>query len=108
MTDDEQVQICKVMAAACMWGQGGIASVILEGLNKKVPLARSWVAVYRENAETAKKEHMGVLSDEEELRRYLGRGYWLTNGDSLFNPPPMNGLCTYVSPELYTKYAPTY
>lgn len=106
MTEAEQTTICREMAKACMWGQGGIASVILEKLDKALPMERAWKAVYDDNSRDAKREHMGVINDELELQGYLSRGYWLTNGDSLFNPPPMNGLCMYVSPALYEKYKP--
>lgn len=108
MTEDEQKTICKEMAKACMWGQGGIASVILDKLDKALPMRASWKGVYRDNQRDAVREHMGVLDDEDELLRYMSRGYWLCNGDSLFNPPPMNGLCMYVSDRLYQKYKPRY
>lgn len=119
MDEKEQIAICKAIAAACMWGQGGIASVILDRLDDEVEAPRKWREVYAENSKAARRESVGVLEDEERLRWYLGRGYWLTNYDedgcSLFNPPPMNGLCMYVSKDLAEKYrrpnpyaAPTY
>lgn len=104
MTNEEQVTICKTIAAACMWGQGGIARVILDDLELTMPMDRRWNAVYSAHAEQAQRERMGVITDEAELLRYLRDGYWLVNGDSLFNPPPMNGLCKYVSKELYDKH----
>ena len=123
MTNDEQDAICKAIAVSCMWGQGGIASVILERMDDAVPMERSWRSVYRAVRKQATRESVGVISDEEELKRYLnpfsnphayfnaGR-YWLTNFDedgcSLFNPPPMNGLSKYVSKELADKYRPRY
>lgn len=87
-----------------MWGQGGIQSVILDELDEQMPMDRSWRDVSNENSKQAKMEHIGVITDDFELLDYLSRGYWLTNGDSLFNPPPMNGLCKYVSPELYQRH----
>lgn len=108
MTEDEQAAICKAVTIACMWGHGGIASVIMEELDKVAPMPEQWQAVYNRNARAVKREHMGVLTDEARLRGYLRRGYWLTNYDedgcSLFNPPPMNGLCMYVSKELAEKF----
>lgn len=105
MTDDEQEQICRTIAVSCMWGQGGIASVILEGLDKSGPkTAKLWRDVYQSVAKDARRRSMGVITDAKELEGYLRRGYWLVNfnedGCSLFNPPPMSGLAKYVSKEL--------
>lgn len=108
MDEKEQIAICKAIAEACMWGQGGIASVIIDRLDKKVEAPRKWREVYVENSKAAQRESVGVLDDEDRLRIYLRQGYWLTNynedGCALFNPPPMNGLCMYVTKELAEKY----
>ena len=104
MTAHEQIQICKVLAIACMWGQGGICSVILDDLDKKMPMDPSWQQTFADHRKEATREHIGVITDENELRGYLNRGYWLVNGDSLFNPPPMNGLRKYVRKDLYDKF----
>lgn len=111
MTDNEQKAICKAIAVSCMWGQGGIASVILDRLDANGPEGpQSWNAAYREVAKTAERESVGVIESESELRGYLSRRYWLVNFDedgcSLFNPPPMNGLAKYVSKELAAKHRP--
>lgn len=111
MTAEEQVAICKAIAVSCMWGQGGIASVILERMDSNGPAGpRGWTEVYREVQKPATRESLGVITERAELDRWLGRGYWLCNYDedgcSLFNPPPMNGLSQYVSKELaYTVKA---
>jgi hypothetical protein len=81
----------------------------------------SWHDTYSAVWKQAQRESVGVITDEEELKRYInpfstpfsyGAGYWLTNfnedGCSLFNPPPMNGLCKYVSKELAEKYRSQY
>lgn len=105
MTRDEQIQICKILSVSCMWGHGGICSVILDELDKKMPMESSWRQTFNDGNKEAEREHIGVITDEKELLSYLRRGYWLVNGDSLFNPPPMNGLCKYVAANLYKKYA---
>lgn len=108
MSDDERVAICKAIAASCMWGQGGIASVIIEELDKVLPTDPSWREVYAANSKAARRESVGVLTDEARLASYLSRGYHLCNYDedgcSLFNPPPMNGLAMYVSKELAERH----
>jgi hypothetical protein len=105
MTRDEQDDVCRAIAVSCMWGQGGIASVILEELDRKSPLPEmSWTDAYKTVKSAATRSHMGVITEQAELDRYLSRGYWLANHDAegcaLFNPPPMNGLAKYVSKEL--------
>jgi hypothetical protein len=105
MTEQEQIEICKALAVTCMWGQGGIASVFLERLDRYGPAGpKGWYETYNARAKDAKRESMGVITDKAELDRYRALGYWVTNfdedGASLFNPPPMNGLCKYVSKEL--------
>lgn len=108
MTEEEQIAACKAIAASCMWGNSGLASVIIERLDKAIPCDPTWRQVYDANAKAAKRESVGVLSDEKTLKWMLQRGYWLTNwnedGCCLFNPPPMNGLSQYVSKELAEKY----
>jgi hypothetical protein len=109
MTRDEQEQICRTIAVSCMWGQGGIASVILDGLDRKGPkIDSTWREVYRSVEKDARRQSVGVITDEKELDLYLRDRYWLVNYDedgcSLFNPPPMNGLAKYVSKELADKH----
>lgn len=109
MTRDEQEQICRTIAVSCLWGQGGIASVILDGLDRKGPnTGTTWREVYGSIAKDARRQSVGVITDEKELDRYLRDRYWLVNFDedgcSLFNPPPMNGLAKYVSKELADKH----
>lgn len=110
MTNDEQIAICKAIAKSCMWGQSGIASVILDEFERKLPM--QWRGVYDAHAREAKREAVGVVTDEAEVHRLLRRGYWLTNyqpGEmSIFNPPPMNGLYMYLSAELAERYGPNY
>ena len=108
MTEDDQIAICKAIAVSCMWGQGGIAAVILERLDKKVPAPASWRAVYSDHAKGATREYIGDITDEAELIRRIDQGGWLVNFDEdgcdLFGPPPMNGLEKHVSKELADKY----
>jgi hypothetical protein len=108
MTDDEQRTICMEIAKACMWGQEGIACVILEKLQAALPMAEPWEVVYRKNTREARYQAVGVIRDEAELRKWLSRGYWLCNYQpgqlSLNNPPPMNGLAMYVVGELAEEY----
>lgn len=108
MLPSERVAIVKALAASHMWGQDGVASVFLGRLDKALPSESSWGLLYSEHAKAAQRECMGVLDDEERLNNYLTRGYWLTNYDedgcSLFNPPPMNGLATYVSKRLAEQH----
>ena len=110
MDDVERTTICKAIARSCMWGQGGIASIILDRLQEVLPTDPSWREMYREHEKAAKREAVGVIDDEDKLRFWLRRGYWLVNfdadGASLFNPPPMNGLYSYVSKDLAEKYRP--
>lgn len=112
MTEEERIAICKAIAASCMWGHGGIAAVIIQALEKKLPAEVSWQQIYAENEKTAKRESVGVITDEAELQSRLRNGYWLTNWDddgcSLFNPPPMNGLSAYVSKELAQRRKPRF
>lgn len=104
MTEEEQVAICRQLAVTCMWGQSGIANVLLDGLDRNVHAPKPWREVYAEHAKSAERDAVGVITDREELNGYLRQRYWLTSFDddgcSLFNPPPMNGLARYVSKEL--------
>jgi hypothetical protein len=108
VSDEDRLKIVEAIIRACMWGQGGIAGVILENLDKTAPDDLSWQALYRQNYKRVNREAVGVIVDEGVLRNYLGSGYWLVNFDedgcSLFNPPPMNGLASYVSKELADKH----
>lgn len=108
MTNDEQVAICKAIARSCMWGQGGIGSVILDELQKRLPMGRPWQEVYREHQRQTEYEAVGIVKDEAEISYLLSRGYWLTNyspGElAVFNPPPMNGLHKYITGELADRY----
>jgi len=108
MTEEERIEICKSIAIACMWGQGGIGSVILEAFDKRLPSEPTWHDLHNSIAEDARRESVGTIDDEEDLRWRLSRGYWLTNYDdrgcALFNPQPMNGLSKYVSKRLAEKY----
>jgi len=104
MSEEERIAICKAIAASCMWGHGGIAAVIIEELDKRLPAELAWRQIYDANVKAAKRESVGVITDEAVLESRLKSGYWLTNWDddgcSLFNPPPMNGLDAYVSKDL--------
>lgn len=105
MDEKEQITICREIAVACMWGQGGIASVILDRLEKALPQERRWQEVYSENAKQAKRDSVGVITDMGELRRRIRDGYSLCNHDSdgasLHYPSRSGGgLAKYVSKEL--------
>ena len=110
ITDEARMKIVESVVVACGWGHGGIASVLLEEMDKRLPCVPTWQKLYSENHTRIWREHIGVITDEEELRGYMNRGYWLVNfgndGCSLFNPPPMNGLCKFVSRELAAKLRP--
>jgi hypothetical protein len=110
MTPEEQIKICNAITVSCMWGQGGISSVILERLQKFIPTDPSWESVARQHSRKAELDHIGIITDENELKSKMSRGYWLCNFENdvaaLFNPPPMNGLCKYVEIKLAEKYRP--
>lgn len=43
MTNEEQIEVCKAIALACVWPQGGqVSTVILEDLDERLPMERSW------------------------------------------------------------------
>lgn len=104
----ERLKIVESIIQACMWGHGGVASLILERLDKALPAEPSWRDLYAQNSKRVRREAVGVITDETVLVERLRRGCWLVNYDedgcSLFNPPPMNGLASYVSKELAEKY----
>lgn len=108
VSEEDQIAICKTIAVACIWGQGGIARVIIEDLDKNVKAFAPWEATYTANSKAARREHIGVIEDEQVLLTCLNLGYWLTNYDgdgcSVFYPPPTNGLHMYVSKDLAEKY----
>lgn len=108
MTNNEQAAICKAIAVSCMWGNGGIGSVILDTLQRVLPMEQKWRTVFNENVRAAQQEAVGIITDEAELRRWTKLGYWLTNYEpdrvALFNPPPMNGLFMYVTRAVADKY----
>lgn len=110
ITDDARLKIVESAVVACAWGHGGIASILLEEMDKRLPCIPTWQKLYSENHARIWREKIGVITDEEELRGYMSRGYWLVNfgedGCSLFNPPPMNGLCKFVSKELAAEFRP--
>lgn len=112
MTNGEQVLVCKIIAKACMWGNGGLASVIIEELDKKLKQKENWSSVFKANKRISEYEATGVIKDEEELRSYLGRGYTLHNykpGElALFFPGIGRGLAKYVVGELADKYGEIY
>lgn len=113
MTEAEQTAICKIIQKSCMWGHGGIGSVILDGLQKKFPMKRDWHDVHTKNARKARHEACGVVSNEDEIKRYLDRGYRLTNyrpGElSIFHPRASGGgLYKYITGALADKYGQRY
>lgn len=108
MTEDERLKIVKAVVLTGMWGHGWIVSSILENLDKTLPAEPSWRLLADTHSKHIQRESVGVLDDEQRLLDYRHRGYWLVNyntdGCSLFNPPPMNGLAMYVSKRLAEKY----
>lgn len=106
MDQDDRIAICNVIAASCMWGHGGLASVILDGLDKRLPHDPTWHAVYNEHSKAARREAVGVITDEKVLNDRLRDGYVLCNWDdddgySLFRPGRYGGgLDQYVSKAL--------
>lgn len=112
MTDDEQKIICMEIAKSCMWGNGGIAAVIIEKLDQAIPMNTPWGVAYRAHGREARREAVGVIRDEAELVALLSRGYWLCNYQpgqmSLNSPPPTNGLARYVVGDLAEKYGKTH
>lgn len=111
MTELERITICEQVAVLSMWGHGWVGSTLMEKLDKALAGTPTWRALYQSVAQTAQRESVGTVTDAAALRDKLLRGYWLTNWDehgcALFNPPPMNGLCQYVSKELAAKYKVT-
>lgn len=107
MTEEEKISICKAICLSCMWGHGGIGSIVIEKLDEYLPQEYTWKEMLKKHSSKFIREHIGVISEEKELLSYLYRGYWITNfddhGASLFNPPPMNGLYKYISKELSDK-----
>lgn len=108
MTNEERELICREIAILSMWGHGWVGSSLMDRLDKRLPGAPTWDKLYHDIADNARRDHVGRIDDEAALKWWMQRGYWLTNWDdkgcSLFNPPPMNGLCKYVSKELAEKY----
>lgn len=109
MDTEEQEKICKALAITCMWGHGGIKSVILDRLQANLPQTESWHAVSTRVSDPAIREHIGVITKDDELQYYLRSGYYLCN----YTPDGMNlhaprggGLHKYVSAELAAKYGP--
>jgi RNase P/RNase MRP subunit p30 len=104
----EQEKICRAIAVTGMWGHGWVPDSLFRNFEEHgVEVERPWREVFNEVQKGAERQAVGVLDDEERLIRYLAEGYRLTNygedGYELFNPPPMNGLCMYVSKELSEK-----
>lgn len=110
MTAEEQAAVCRAIAIMCMWGQGGIASCIIEQLDKGAPMQPSWQAVFRGGAQKWKRELVGVITDEVDLTFWIGRGYRLCNytPEGMDLHMPTGGLHKYVSAELAAKYGPTH
>ena len=112
MQDTEQVAICKAIARSCMWGHGGIASVIVERIAKTVAAPEDWGKVFRENKRAAEYEAVGIITDRAELDRLLACGHYCCNyrhGElAVFNPPPMNGLYKYIIGSLADEYGERY
>lgn len=113
MNTDEQVLICKAIAKSCMWGHGGIGSVITDKLQKSLPTDPSWQEVYTHNEKQAKYEAVGVVKDEEEIESYLRLGYPLYN----YSPGELQihnkreyggGLHKYILGDLANKYGELY
>jgi hypothetical protein len=109
MDEAERIEICRALAVSHMWGQGGVASVFLDELGKRLPCLPTWSDLYSAHVKESRREHLGVITDEDELRRRLRDGYFLTNWDddgcSLFRAPHFGGgLSQYVSKELAEKY----
>ena len=111
MSEDERIEVCKAVAVSCMWGHGGVGANIIERLEKALPSSPSWRELFNAHQKAARRESVGVITEERRLSDYLSRGYRLANWDedgcSLFNPPPMNGLAAYVDKVLADKYAHT-
>ena len=96
-----------------MWGHGGIGSVIVDTLQKRFPTDPSWQKVRATHEKAAKREEVGVVTDEKELRMYVQQGYDLCNYEpgqlSIHNPGRYGGgLHMYVVGELADKYGELY
>ena len=113
MTKEEQIKICKAISASCMWGHGGIGSVIIEKLDKTVKCADKWADVFKSSKKQGEYDAVGVISNEDELRRKISDGYTIHNyksGElSVFRPRIYGGgLHMYVLGELADKYGKIY
>lgn len=115
MTPEEQIAICKAIAKSCMWGQGGLGMVILDELQRVCPTdqAHSWRAVHDAHEKEARREAVGVVTSEEEIKYYIRERYYLCNyqpGELSIHYPSHigGGLCKYVVGELAEKFGPIY
>jgi hypothetical protein len=112
MTENEQIKVCKAIASACMWGQGGLAHVIIEKLEENVKCKDKWEDVFKENKKNAEYETTGIVKDEKELEYYLSQKYTLHNyqpGElALFYPWLGGGLAKYIVGDLADKYGEIY
>lgn len=100
MTEAECIEICKAVACACMWGHGGIGGVVIENLQRRLPLEPSWWLLYCAHKQAAEDEAVGYVKDQIELNALLSRGYRLYNYSpgriSVHNPAPMGGLYKFI------------
>lgn len=112
ITPEEQMEICKAITKACMWGHSGLGSVIIDKLQAKLPTDPTWQRVHAANEKIAKHEAVGVVTDEKDLQGYIRGGYLLCNyspGElSIHYPHRGGGLCKYVVGELADKYGELY
>jgi hypothetical protein len=113
MTKEDQSIVCKTVIKACMWGHGGIASVIMDNLQRDCPTEPPWDDIRRSLEKESRYEAVGSLRTEEEVRPYLAAGYIICNyepGELSVHYPSRRGggLCTYIVGPLADALAPLY
>lgn len=113
MDQAEQDTICTAIAQACMWGHGGIGSVIIDKLDASMPMQVSWSERMKAVSRVAKHKAVGVVNDNGQIERLRGRGYSVCNyspGElQIHNPRQFGGgLYKYILGGLADELGPLY
>lgn len=89
MTPDEQVTVCKAIAAISCWG-GPSGVSIIEQLDKTIPMEPTWSQVYAKHQEAGKREYVGTITSGQ-ASILEGMGYTRCNGNQLHAPSRAGG-----------------
>jgi len=78
MSETERLQVVRAIVESCMWGHGGLASGILERLDKFLPADPSWGSIFRDNQKLIRREYMGVSRQLADLypHRDMNKAIW--------------------------------